>query len=407
MKPAVAKVVNPLGTVVNVHLDDDINIEPIEEDVIHENCDEALFRPFVASKTVAYHSKVKRYGDDIITKSLEGTTEVTVKVLKKSEKNKPKSRECSPAKPKSVIDNDCPLKPPKHGNKSGSSKKSCSMTDLKQNDTYSKSRKLKTNLVVATEDSFTVSSDIVLDLPPPLDNEDFFSLENISKIDTFEDAVDCESISICKKDRKVSTKKENVYVDEDDILAEEKIYPKKNRKLKTELGVKSVNINTVSSITEKTFEDCSAEITLPTPPKRSWSSVAASKSNEKSLIDSIENKKPPELPPIEFIEEFIVTLPRKQGCQPISDLIDISTPKEEKLVKGETVKDFLDVSRDVNLIKIDKSSDDEKGESSSSQAEVTESDDSGQVPDVFVSDNMTESKTVAVTKSSRKKKKRK
>lgn len=51
----VAKVVNPLGTVVTVPNDqEDLSgsEEPLEDAVIHENCDEALFRPVVGVRPV-------------------------------------------------------------------------------------------------------------------------------------------------------------------------------------------------------------------------------------------------------------------------------------------------------------------------------------------------------------------
>lgn len=50
----VAKVVNPLGTVVTVPNDQDelSSEEPLEDAVIHENCDEALFRPVVGVRPI-------------------------------------------------------------------------------------------------------------------------------------------------------------------------------------------------------------------------------------------------------------------------------------------------------------------------------------------------------------------
>lgn len=107
MKPTatVAKVVNPLGTVVTVQSDDDTE-EVVEDAVIHENCDEALFRPVVAPKAIFYsETKPKPCPPDhILTKSLEANTEVAVKIInyKTNEKNNRlsskhiKSRECSP-----------------------------------------------------------------------------------------------------------------------------------------------------------------------------------------------------------------------------------------------------------------------------------------------------------------------
>lgn len=48
----IAKVVNPLGTVLTVHSENETETEIFEDAVIHENCDEALFRPVVATNAV-------------------------------------------------------------------------------------------------------------------------------------------------------------------------------------------------------------------------------------------------------------------------------------------------------------------------------------------------------------------
>lgn len=93
MKPTattttVAKVVNPLGTVVTVQSDEDDTEEIIEDVVIHENCDEALFRPVVAPKAVFYSENKPKPcpPEHILTKSLEANTEVAVKIINKKEK---------------------------------------------------------------------------------------------------------------------------------------------------------------------------------------------------------------------------------------------------------------------------------------------------------------------------------
>lgn len=97
----VAKVVNPLGTVVTVRLDDPAEVDcKSEEAIIHENCDEALFRPVVAPKSLHYTdskhllpeklSKNKPSAtDNICTKSLTSTTEVTFKISSKGEEKYP------------------------------------------------------------------------------------------------------------------------------------------------------------------------------------------------------------------------------------------------------------------------------------------------------------------------------
>ena len=55
----VAKVVNPLGTVVTVHSDDDsIEDKSVDDVVIHENCDEALFRPVVPKKAMVFEKTI-------------------------------------------------------------------------------------------------------------------------------------------------------------------------------------------------------------------------------------------------------------------------------------------------------------------------------------------------------------
>lgn len=55
----VAKVVNPLGTVVTVPNDQEelSNEEPVDDAIIHENCDEALFRPVVGARPII-HPKI-------------------------------------------------------------------------------------------------------------------------------------------------------------------------------------------------------------------------------------------------------------------------------------------------------------------------------------------------------------
>lgn len=143
----VANVVNPLGTVVTVQSDeDDSNNEKqmsIDDEnvIIHENCDEALFRPVVAPKAIFYsgNNKTKTTSppEHILTKSLEANTEVAVRILckennkeqqqkhsneRKSEKInktasvKVRSREASP-KIKTKQENICKIS--SSGNKTG------------------------------------------------------------------------------------------------------------------------------------------------------------------------------------------------------------------------------------------------------------------------------------------------
>lgn len=290
MKPAVAKVVNPLGTVVNVHSDEDTDLELYEETVIHENCDEALFRPVVAPK-VSHNGKIKRYGDNIITKSLEATTEVAVKILNRSaEKLKSRSRESSPKKvkeEKKVVEGKKTVTDERNSNKSdkkeplrysklySNDKKtdlsrekipevitSCKLPKIEKPSAFfvnisegikldnptkpTKSKRIPESKIkfpstepfvdIFEEIKSTTSSkhfkdvvdipipkplekidtnlsqdtrDLILDLPP-IETDDFFSLENNSKPDFFEDARDCdENFTDLNKDKKkVKNKKD-------------------------------------------------------------------------------------------------------------------------------------------------------------------------------------------------------
>lgn len=412
MKPAtVAKVVNPLGTVVNVQSDDDSDLEVSEDSVIHENCDEALFRPIVTPQPRICHEINKRYADNIITKSLEANTEVAVKVLKK----KCKSRESSPRKvkesPIAKTDDLCTTKPSTVTDGKGRipAKTVVAPTKVKSKNKIAKSdiSVLETPLCLKASDipmseTFTtgVSSDkkvMNFDIPP-LDNEDFFSLESIPK-------EKCEDVCVYPSSANKENKNDQVKNDFDDCTnesGEDKNFAKRNRKPKTKLGIKIASINNENSNTSKKMEGWS------------WSSIAASKpAQEKSLIDSVEKEKTVslDLPEIEFVEEFTVRLPRKSEpvCM-VSDLIDINTPQDDKTIKENTSNDTLKIiSEEVSLIKIDKSSDDEKGETSSSPAEATESDDSGKIQESAVFEDMISSKVIVapVTKSSRRKKKKK
>ncbi|XP_074025955.1 breast carcinoma-amplified sequence 3 homolog isoform X2 [Leptinotarsa decemlineata] len=404
MKPtAVAKIVNSVGAVINAPSEDDDEETEVFEEVIHENCDEALFRPIVAPKTIACRGKTKHYGDDIITKSLGATTEVAVTILKRgADKIKAKSREASSRNVKE--------KP----------RDSPSRLLLEEN-TKSVEIRAKPNVEAKIVDS-TDGTDIEPPKPvktesdkadfdvPPFESEDFFSLETLPKSDAFEDARDCEEASSApnKGKRKTRLKVDKSYALDDssetntseENVLEEKSFTRRTRKPKAKLGVKIANINNENLNTEKTLEQRASEITV----KKSWSSIASSKSaKEKSLIDHTENEKDsnPSLPTIEFTEEFTVRLPRKSK-EPYNapDLIDISLPPEKK-----TAAEVPVVSITADLLKLDKSSDDDKGESSSSPGE---SDDSGKVPDLIFED-LTDSKIalVASTKSSRRRRKKK
>ncbi|CAG9856672.1 unnamed protein product [Phyllotreta striolata] len=287
MKPAVAKVVNPLGTVVNVHSDDD-EPEPFEEPVrIHENRDETLFRPVVAPK--AHHHSP--YVANILTKSLETATEVAVNILNK---------------PLDINDND---RIESNEKRAGKTAPIIDLFDVK----------------TPPEPLLSLDRlDIELELEKTaLDNDGFFSLENL--VDEEPPKAKFERLS------------------ETTLGAEEEKAPRRARKPKPKLGVKIVNVE-------------------EPPARKSWSNVAASKpANDEPLLDFLDDD-----PPVIGEER---------------------APEEnEELRKGSDEAE-------------------EKGESSGSPGEATESDDSGKVPDTGAL--VLETKVAGNGRNCRRKKKRK
>lgn len=418
MKPTVvAKVVNPLGTVVTVQSDDETELEVSEDAVIHENCDEALFRPVIASKNIHYaelRTKPQR-SDEIFTKSLESTTEVAVKILNKKEpvkintrnkiqdisssvNKKTKTRE-SPPKQKDTKLKDKSTKLDKINNEKENNKRTntaligdsnllCDISDpynditdsVKKSESNEDDPILLGNAIKSSKDDFNFYL-------PPLENDDFFSLENISKGDNFEDARDCTNETFNKENKEfLCSKKEMqenslIFASEEQPF-EEKSLIKKIRKPKTKLGVKIGSVNKENVENTLNTSSLDKETTMPSS-KRSWSSIAASKPAEKSLIDSTEKEKEDslDLPTIESVENFTVTLPKQNytSCIIMNDLIDINTPQEDKGEALEILPSDSDYTgEDLNLLKI---SDDEKIDTGSSPAETTtESDDSSKLP---------------------------
>ncbi|XP_044255626.1 breast carcinoma-amplified sequence 3 homolog isoform X2 [Tribolium madens] len=275
------------GTVVTVQSDDETIIEQVVEDaVIHENCDEALFRPVVAPKAVFYsETKPKPCPPDhILTKSLEANTEVAVKIInhqknnnKLSSNNKHiKSRESSP-KTKTIIKQD----------------------KIK---TTTKTKKKE------VQDVFDcVSVDLLEDAPKKVPDSSLF--ESILK---FEDAEDCsEKMPMNKTESEITCSSE-----------EEKLSStRKARKPKTKLGVKI------------TKEKENANLVESDVPKRSWNIVAASKPAKEKIIDL-------DLPP--EIESFTVKLPQKK-----ENLIDIDVEVKSPEIQEEDLLK-IDKSSDEN-----------------------------------------------------------
>uniref|UniRef100_A0A6P7FVH4 Breast carcinoma-amplified sequence 3 homolog n=1 Tax=Diabrotica virgifera virgifera TaxID=50390 RepID=A0A6P7FVH4_DIAVI len=414
MKPAVAKVVNPLGTVVNVHSDDEADIEVFEE-AIHENCDETLFRPVVAPKPALHQDKVQ-YCENMLTKSLDSTTEVAVKILKKSTD---KSEDKPVASYNKVTSVDAKSKE----GKSESKRSKKVVTKVKVEPIFNLlDTKPLTPIVTEVEKvkplisieklntDFEQSNTSLLDFPT-LDNDDFFSLENLPKVESFEDANEEPNTAFSdKKKSKLKVDRSSIeHVSEnnssEENAFEEKVAPKRNRKPKSKLGVKIVNNNNENTNADKNLENSSSDITLPAPPKKSWSNIAATKPKPKTIIDCTVDQFE-DLPKIEFVEEeFTIQLPKRAPQAPpnISDFIDVNVSEEEK-ADTDTDKDVFSIPEDPFLSAGHKCSDDEKCDLSSSPTEATESDDSGKISNTTI---FVETKVPTIAKSSKKKKKKK
>ncbi|XP_030745857.1 breast carcinoma-amplified sequence 3 homolog isoform X2 [Sitophilus oryzae] len=247
---------------------------------------------------------------------------------------------------------------------------------------------------------------------PPLE-ENFFSLENISKVDKFEDAEDCGlplepvekyfeetsqwNVRKATNDdiwNTVSTSEDNI-----DDQKKDKV-KKKTRKPKAKLGVK-IPVQKESSpdsnkskddFSDKIWTDVSTEIILPPPKKTSWSCIVAKPQKPLNIIENEEVTK------AEEVESYTITIPRKSYSSVITEkLLDIETP-EERNNFATSLDDLLEIDRSEELsqgsnkvpdfLKLsEKSSDDEKNGSGSSPVETTESSDEGKTGGIVVENN--------------------
>lgn len=493
----IAKVVNPLGTVVTVHSDEEADVPPPHEDiVIYENCDETLFRPMVTPKSMPYVRSSKADSGNIMTQSLRGDTNVTVRVMDKPEggvsvptnwedprvqdigndtkvivhegavKDLLQQGQCKVAtaqeksKPKKVSKSKKSaenLEPKMEDSSYGllnplysvleecerlKSKKKENVTESKPEELVAKpsNKKHKNKKVIqpeVSEDttdaapvfpkaeilpeyikeiekeldnevSFTMSKPPVLkqlesveelafpaldskllsnhsDFPPL--EENFFSLENLAKPEKFEDAEDCGLPLDPFFDKEPSKLCSELLTEDNPGDSQEKkkstVKKPTTRKPKTKLGVK---IGTLSK--EDSPEPVEAEITLPVP-KRSWSSIAATKPMEPPQIQSSKSNPWNNNEDDPVAEIYTVTLPSKKSYSSVTTekLLDIDSPDERcedtsptpgDHILDERLSSSLDKSPDFLKLS-DKSSDDEKVESGSSPIETTESSDEGKV----------------------------
>ncbi|XP_076273958.1 breast carcinoma-amplified sequence 3 homolog isoform X3 [Rhynchophorus ferrugineus] len=263
------------------------------------------------------------------------------------------------------------------------------------------------NLDIVEDISFPALDDKLVNPEfPPLE-ENFFSLENIPKVEHFEDAEDCglpletvekyfaeepkpqskaldTNVSDIGSSDTVSTSEDNI---DDQKEKMKKKSPLKLRKSKAKLGVKiqkSVAVELISSVKDDVVE---AEITLP-PPKKSWSSIVAQPQKTQEVIQDVDSII------TDQFETYTATIPKKVHSNVTTEkLLDIETPEERQDFSASLRGNLLDIDKSENfpkgdssadLLKLsDKSSDDEKNESGSSPTETTESSDEGKTVTVI------------------------
>lgn len=301
---SVAKVVNPLGTVVTVPLDDvaDVDWKP-EEVIIHENCDEAMFRPVIASKSLHYADDKQIFTektkaiitDNICIKNLKSTTEVTYKIANKElgvvAKNgkKQKVKEFSSKNEKNN-------KTPIDLELSNSFSKQCrSKCEVEKGISDNSGSKISSN-VKSSVKMFVAEQPQKPDLQQPdygiqEDYQPEIFSDNTLKNDHFEDAQElCEGFieenTIDSKEpikhlqNEITKLIEREHSSSEDNMIEEKTVTKKIRKPKPKLGVRIPNINK-EKMDEKSKEECIENLSVS--PKKTWSSIVSAKPTE--LID--------------------------------------------------------------------------------------------------------------------------
>ncbi|XP_031358137.1 breast carcinoma-amplified sequence 3 homolog [Photinus pyralis] len=407
MKPhtaSVAKVVNPLGTVVTIHSDDDPVVEDVEDAVIHENCDEALFRRVVAPKSHLFNE----------TKTLHANKSISNKCMLENKDSDKQTKKMSLSCLKAKVETDLNKIPVKnnrleHKNASQNEVKvektvDVIITQKKKSKSKLRDRSCEKEKVVESNTKHNldpilhngdsqgmpdlktlistpdlVDSVTTFNFPIPIkpklyddsnEHEKFtfspiFNKSDSVKEEKFEDVksenaeVSTDVMDLQKENKIPKTGKQNREIEEVTLSSEEeKSSTKKVRKPKAKLGVRLSK----SKELEKEVE-AFADITVPA--KKSWSSIVSSKPAELELPPPILD-----LPTSEKIEEVAQEdLPKKSYSTAAKQLLFEIDPNEDMcnsdVLQPERVyKDTEDPKQE------------SKSDENSSQNEATESDDS-------------------------------
>lgn len=404
----VAKVVNPLGTVVTVQSDEDVEVEPTEE-IIHENCDEALFRPVVTSKAIIFaessNSQQKNLSHSLQSKSTRLPKTYTEKLHKIDDlRNERSVEKYNINKCESEVDSGiekersesplfCDTILINHLSKEiHSSQKNESLNTTQTHSNNPKGKSIVCNISdTLAEMQFVPLSEpkkpFNIVMPPPLEKleyprrsespeEPLISLQtptgsNERPSETIDDDQPLKPIKKerrAKNDRYQGLEQKDIVSSSEENVVEDKTLPKKARKPKTKLGVRITNINKEN---DEQKDDVSVDFHVSLP-KKSWSSVAASKPTVK---DSLEF--PGKTSDVECItiSNTLQSSALKQNIESESTLSNKST--SSNILEPVKLHYEPKLADNPDLLKLDKSSDEEKIESS--QTETTESDDSSKV----------------------------
>lgn len=406
----VAKVVNPLGTVVTIQSNSDIELELPEDIVIHENCDEALFRPVVASKAVVFaepniitnalpetqtaivespfksprkfENKIKYLCSAVATnKKTNNQSEINIGVCEKAIKSVKAVNKnvgisgISAVEPsyksnplKNMLDFDFGTFKDTEKELLKSKQQICAFSDpfdddlpehvdfLTDNDKmahkYQLPKPLDDTLLFRSDKDSTSSPSLTASLKKNIwhKNQCDYSFDDLSITADLVDEVNVEA-------KANNDKYQGLDISE--VVPEEKQMSKKPRKPKTKLGVRL----SLTKETEKPDIRKTEEAEPIKEIKKSWSSIASSTPKQSKSKDDTKQQTPEPNFDLDSHEEVKLVLP--DGYE------DDGWGKSENH------------AQEIDILKLDRS-DDEKQENNSSQTETTESDDSSKAPALLI-----------------------
>ncbi|XP_018336676.1 breast carcinoma-amplified sequence 3 homolog, partial [Agrilus planipennis] len=359
----IVKVVNPLGTVVTLESsnEEDEQVPPINEEAeIHENCDEALFRPIVSHKAVTN-----------VQKSLPVVTKTYSNLKRKddpvNENTKKKEQVATKIRIDTINVNNERITSPDLELLNVKNKNCNSEPNIKQPQQQRPKKKTKAEDVPEDVENNQKSSE----------GNDLVILNGIIP-QTFTEPKE-EVVSNAKKEVKYEFEIKDAPFSSGEeekgkVEKQEKSNGKKTRKPKPKLGVRLSKLKDNSTFVEEKADNneksdyCpDVEVTL-TLPKRSWSSVV---SMNTVIPQPIVNPLPPlptallDLPDIENVQQLVSELPPlDEKITDKYDLIELMNERDDPWSSCNVFQCEKSVDSDSSMLKVYKSSEDENTESS-------------------------------------------